>query len=1147
MSNRVSKPSNKHRGRKIPDAQWECNRDRIIHLWLEDGDDGRKLDEIVKIMGDRHKFHATAAQYHNRFVKKWNIRKNVTKNEWRKLYWDNADRRQAREDYEVFFNGRLLTSEQKSREWERYGFASESRPGDLSPLPETFEYRPCDTTYVPNPVEQLSSLVSNHMRINESNVNPITDDALVRTAPSQMILGSRSHVFLDTSVISPFSWSFWLDWTKLTKLVGHDHQIVHAWRPDLNQLNAMFYSQNQTPLTVATATTPLLLQHLVSSIINGVTHAKNRTQGDVFHLLITLPRQAVSKFFKALPTETVDIVRQRLREAALRYSKPDTVQALLELEQSLCVSTFRAEAEVFAVLDRLKTCDEIVAPIIVRYASRVSREQDIVLSRLLSIFSGCKSNDLRLLKFVALMQIPIEAGASLTEPCFFVRWHTRATLEELIRLEESDILVWIERGLLATATQSISQYGSLRDNTLLNWILSSLKRHFHQQLTQDMWTDHDAAATCCALVNAFQAALDRAYEWLIEAIYDTSYQLACFLHYSQTDFDLNNTVMQACSDRDWKRAYQAVSEAKPAIVGQPYSNYDVWRRAEEQMSDAVILEDLDEIEALFDMEEEVDPWDAFDTAIENNCHNATALLATYFGNDRIIDLLADSKVQAISTLLCEQSHWTEIIQKLNREYTYDDLEDILYHKIPHKSCRQFPCCLDLSRLETQQIVLRVMSYHAIHKRDTAFLDWLQQHDLAIEGILVARNEDMDILELQTLSSQKSKLLNPNTTGEYDIRLPSLIEVATQLNDVTMIGYLLSQRLVYRDSDALLHAVKTKAQMATIRILLQVSCPMPTGPIKQYGSAALRCAIRDKNHELVGVLAKATDIHGLEGVFQWEGCLNYLDPLGEAIFRKDCVAVGILIENGGNPNAIVAFDGLHEHTPRTAENSVLSRMTALLVAIDVGDFTMVQFLVERGANVNRESTMGVLRTPLQRAAEIGDFEMAQYFISQGAIVDAAPRYGGATALQLAAMSGHLGIAALLIEHGADVNHPPARGPGRTAFEAAAEWCRPDMMHFLVQHGAQLELEIEEEIDESSEPDGMVKSTIYHFTRWRPVHKWRTQYERALQFAEDRGEHASKRVVEAIAKQLQSHRGDDLSIHWDENLHTSVLQEIELPVA
>lgn len=223
------------------------------------------------------------------------------------------------------------------------------------------------------------------------------------------------------------------------------------------------------------------------------------------------------------------------------------------------------------------------------------------------------------------------------------------------------------------------------------------------------------------------------------------------------------------------------------------------------------------------------------------------------------------------------------------------------------------------------------------------------------------------------------------------------------------------------------------------------------------------------------------------------------------------------------------------------------MTALLVAIDVGDFAMARLLISHGAKVNREPTRGVLRTPLQRASEIGDFNLVRYFIDQGAMIDAAPIYGGATALQLAAMSGHLGIATYLIERGADVNHLPARGPGRTAFEAAAEWCQPDMMYLLVQQGTLLDLEIEEEIDEPFGRDGMAESKWHVYHRWRPVRKRRTQYERALQFAEDRGEHASKRVVEAIGKQLRELWGNNVANFAQRYPQTPLLEDFETTVA
>lgn len=59
MSNRVVKHSKKPRGRKIPEADWNRHRDKILHLWLKDGDEGRTLEEIVDIMKRDCNFYAT--------------------------------------------------------------------------------------------------------------------------------------------------------------------------------------------------------------------------------------------------------------------------------------------------------------------------------------------------------------------------------------------------------------------------------------------------------------------------------------------------------------------------------------------------------------------------------------------------------------------------------------------------------------------------------------------------------------------------------------------------------------------------------------------------------------------------------------------------------------------------------------------------------------------------------------------------------------------------------------------------------------------------------------------------------------------------------------------------------------------------------
>lgn len=62
MSSKIVKYSQrpeKTRGRKIAEADWDKHRDKILHLWLEDGDEGKTLDEIVDFMRREHNFVAT--------------------------------------------------------------------------------------------------------------------------------------------------------------------------------------------------------------------------------------------------------------------------------------------------------------------------------------------------------------------------------------------------------------------------------------------------------------------------------------------------------------------------------------------------------------------------------------------------------------------------------------------------------------------------------------------------------------------------------------------------------------------------------------------------------------------------------------------------------------------------------------------------------------------------------------------------------------------------------------------------------------------------------------------------------------------------------------------------------------------------------
>jgi ankyrin repeat protein len=90
--------------------------------------------------------------------------------------------------------------------------------------------------------------------------------------------------------------------------------------------------------------------------------------------------------------------------------------------------------------------------------------------------------------------------------------------------------------------------------------------------------------------------------------------------------------------------------------------------------------------------------------------------------------------------------------------------------------------------------------------------------------------------------------------------------------------------------------------------------------------------------------------------------------------------------------------------------------------------------------------------LQAATEKGYSELIKFLIEAGADVNQGPATeGGATALQLSAMHGLLGIATFLIDAEADVNAEAAPLNGRTALEAAAEHGWLDIVKPLLDSG------------------------------------------------------------------------------------------------
>ncbi|KAF4451319.1 putative ankyrin repeat-containing domain protein [Fusarium austroafricanum] len=136
-------------------------------------------------------------------------------------------------------------------------------------------------------------------------------------------------------------------------------------------------------------------------------------------------------------------------------------------------------------------------------------------------------------------------------------------------------------------------------------------------------------------------------------------------------------------------------------------------------------------------------------------------------------------------------------------------------------------------------------------------------------------------------------------------------------------------------------------------------------------------------------------------------------------------------------------------------SHISLPSPLIPAIKHNNIELLLLLLEAGADVNEhDRDINSNRSPLQQAAELGNLEMIECLLKAGADVNLLPALeNGATALQFAAINGHLGIAKYLLEMGALIDAPGAALKGsRTALEGAAEMGRLDVIKFLLCQGA-----------------------------------------------------------------------------------------------
>ncbi|KAI1759309.1 ankyrin [Hypoxylon sp. FL1150] len=260
-------------------------------------------------------------------------------------------------------------------------------------------------------------------------------------------------------------------------------------------------------------------------------------------------------------------------------------------------------------------------------------------------------------------------------------------------------------------------------------------------------------------------------------------------------------------------------------------------------------------------------------------------------------------------------------------------------------------------------------------------------------------------------------------------LTRCLAIAIKRKDSVMLNNLLESGADAMDDKSITTAVEY-GENDMLQILLK-HIPTTKKPVKQFGTGAISTAIQQpSNIEALELLLACTavDFNSLRSYGQ-------NSPLGTAIEqdaasgRSDFPLTRRLLDAGCNTDQIVEIGGqMNKSTKRTA----------LLKAIQIKSNGLVQFLISRGADVNREATLGIQRTPLQAAAEQNSLDLVKLLLQNNANADDKPaRYQGATALQCAATGGNCNMAALLLDNGASLYSPSSVFGGRSSLQGAAD--------------------------------------------------------------------------------------------------------------
>ncbi|KAH7126608.1 hypothetical protein B0J11DRAFT_526008 [Dendryphion nanum] len=1107
---------------RIPDAVWEQQRKTIERLFLHEDKQLGGQNGVILVMSRDFNFTATKSQYENQF-RKWRVRKNITRKEWRTIFREFSQRPTHSQQTNIVFKGVIISKDRIEREQKRYqsndaGFFEDATAmaASLGTSSHSNTTAAC-TTITDNLVSetaiaplrrgieylQSSENLSPHMPYQLSTVNPI---------------GSRSM----RTEFSPFSWATRLPWELVSPWLLPSQNLIHRTGHGTSAHNTLFYSTNSAIVNQSTATS-LAPIYMVSALLNNMSLPGITTIQNAHNLLRAIPKSEALRFFQSLPIQEWEILRERMFAAAVDDGHLATIKTMLDLginfrdKIGVRSNTFHKPIEPLQLaLDRRQL------PVLNLYISQFDeRESNIQLNSLrdkiiktretLDFHSGVLLGA----DWLSVLRKVILAGADPTIPCIMTALDDAELAREFLARQPAGLKEWLRLGLLRECIEQVGRKGFY-----VKHLQSIFDYIFEEHSLIDIVDDPDVVA---ALQSGFEAAIRREtwLTWTTEIIFETCARLGVRLQYSSLHQDVNSIVIEHCKKKDWISAHSVARthttteffahkrtnavQTDPDPKNAPY-NLEMTREwqleceARKQLKEAIENDDVDYI----NIKLRSGKWHEWRHVLERaisigSDRIAAAILSSetyqdkYEDRGELLELLLRGRTVAVTALMEGNDQWSDALNRARDDNDFIPLDDLLHRMQPLQDEPLFPARIRLGFECNQQIALHALAHYAVEKNDFTLFDWLLAVGLDMDAVIEIRPH------LRGLDSPLYR------GSQVEVTLPPLITLAIDRNQIDWVRFMLNATAVKWNETLLTRAVKGKASSKIITLLLDPAANKIDTKQARYGYATLREAIQGRDYDTMALLIRNIDLTGLVWLTNHTSNSEstFLSPLGEAIALNDLRAVKLLLEGGADPNAIVSCHGIFNNDAEESPHSDLLRVNPLLAAIDIGNMDIIRLLVHKGAELDYPPKLGLLRTPLQRAAEIGSFEIVQYFLDKNVPVDGDLFYIGGSPLQFAALGGYVGIAQLLLEHDADPNYLPAQGDGRTAFEAAAEWGRVDMMALLAHWGVDWELDTGDEVVGYWPKDR---------DEYEPVNG--TQYERALMFAERRGHMASKRYVQHL---------------------------------